>query len=46
MVLTGIIGVKGEQAGQALSMRLVYTDVYVNRGGSWRLLAWQSTRLP
>ena len=45
-VLTGTVGVNGEQAGQALSMRIVYTDVYVNRDGRWQLLAWQSTRLP
>jgi hypothetical protein len=45
-VLTGTVAVNGEQAGQPISMRIVYTDIYVNRDGSWRLLAWQSTRLP
>jgi hypothetical protein len=45
-VLTGTVAVTGEQAGQPVSMRIGYTDIYVNRDGSWRLLAWQSTRLP
>jgi Domain of unknown function (DUF4440) len=28
------------------SGRTVYTDVYVNNGGQWQMVAWQSTRLP
>ena len=28
-----------------LDVRLVFTDVYVKRGGKWRMVAWQSTRL-
>jgi hypothetical protein len=45
-VLTGTVGIKGEQAGQPIAFRVVYTDIYVNRDGRWQLLAWQSTRLP
>ncbi len=29
-----------------LDVRLRFTDVYVKRGGKWRMVAWQSTRLP
>ncbi len=29
-----------------LDVRLLFTDVYVKRGGKWRMVAWQSTRLP
>jgi hypothetical protein len=28
-----------------LDVRLLFTDVYVKRGGKWRMVAWQSTRL-
>jgi ketosteroid isomerase-like protein len=28
-----------------LDVRLRFTDVYVKRGGKWRMVAWQSTRL-
>jgi ketosteroid isomerase-like protein len=28
-----------------LDVRLLFTDVYVRRGGKWRMVAWQSTRL-
>ncbi len=29
-----------------LDVRLLFSDVYVKRGGKWRMVAWQSTRLP
>ncbi len=46
VVLTGsariIVAVNGKP--NAFSVR--FTDVYVNRGGQWQMVAWQSTRLP
>ena len=32
--------------GQAAPFSLRYTVVYVRRDGQWRMVAWQSTRLP
>ena len=32
--------------GQAAPFSLRYTLVYVRRDGQWRMVAWQSTRLP
>jgi len=32
--------------GQAAPFTLRYTLAYVMRGGQWRMVAWQSTRLP
>jgi len=33
-------------AGREAQLVTRYTDVYVKRDGRWRLVAWQSTRLP
>ena len=43
-VITGAatIGLRG----QAAPFTLRYTLVYVKREGQWRMVAWQSTRLP
>ena len=46
MLVQGRIAIEAEQAGQPLSLKLVYTDVYESRGGVWQMVAWQSTRLP
>ncbi len=45
VVLTGIcrIGVTSNEVPQAFTVR--FTDVYAKRGGEWRMVAWQSTRL-
>jgi ketosteroid isomerase-like protein len=32
--------------GEDHLFRIRYTDVYAREGGQWRLVAWQSTRLP
>ena len=45
-VATGLASVEVNNHGQELSMKLRYTDVWVNRGGQWQMVAWQSTRLP
>jgi hypothetical protein len=33
-------------SGNPVSFRVRFTDVYVNKGGQWQMVAWQSTRLP
>lgn len=32
--------------GGVIEMEMRFTAVYVNRGGQWRMTAWQSTRIP
>ncbi len=32
--------------GKDLSFKIRYTDVHVNRGGAWQMVAWEATRLP
>jgi hypothetical protein len=46
MLVQGRLAIEAEQAGEPLSLRLSYTDVYESRGGVWQMVAWQSTRLP
>jgi hypothetical protein len=46
VILNGTITVEGEQNGSPITLRVIYTDVYVKRDGRWQLTAWQSTRLP
>ena len=45
-VITGQATIKVESAGQQLSFKIKYTDVYVLRDKRWQVVAWQSTRLP
>lgn len=46
MLVQGRVAIEAEQAGEPLSLRLAYTDVYESRDGVWQMVAWQSTRLP
>jgi hypothetical protein len=43
---SGIVSAKGSLEGTAFEVRLRVTTVHVRRDGTWRLLAWQSTRIP
>ena len=43
---TGIVSTKGSLDGTAFDVTLRVTTVHVRREGTWRLLAWQSTRIP
>jgi ketosteroid isomerase-like protein len=45
VVLTGIAAISTLSAGKPNSFRVRFTDVYGNKGGDWRMVAWQSTRL-
>jgi len=44
-VVTGQAAMEVQSKGEDLSLRMRFTDVYVNRGGRWKLLVWQSTRI-
>jgi hypothetical protein len=46
VILTGEASVEVVSAGRPLKFGLAWTDVYVNRGGNWQMVSWQSTRLP
>jgi ketosteroid isomerase-like protein len=46
VVLTGAARIGVTANGNPVSFRVRFTDVYVNKGGQWQMVAWQSTRLP
>jgi ketosteroid isomerase-like protein len=43
-VVTGRAAVKASVDGKELLLPLRFTEVWVKRGGGWKLAAWQSTR--
>jgi len=45
-VLTGFCRFEVTSGGQELKLRVRFTDVYVKNDGAWRMVAWQSTRIP
>jgi ketosteroid isomerase-like protein len=46
VVLTGVARISVMSNGRPNSFGVRFTDVYVNKGGQWQMVAWQSTRLP
>jgi hypothetical protein len=46
VVLTGVARISVNSGGNAMNFGVRFTDVYVNKGGNWQMVAWQSTRLP
>ena len=46
VVLTGAARISVTSNGNPINFGLRFTDVYVNKGGEWQMVAWQSTRLP
>ena len=46
VVLTGAARINVLSNGRPVSFGVRFTDVYVNKGGQWQMVAWQSTRLP
>ena len=46
VVLTGSARIRVTSNGNPISFGVRFTDVYVNNGGQWQMVAWQSTRLP
>lgn len=45
-VVTGQAAFKVENHGQPMAMDLRFTDMYVLQDGHWRMVAWESTRIP
>lgn len=45
VILTGKARIGVTSGGKPMSFGVRFTDVYVNRGGQWQMVAWQSTRL-
>jgi hypothetical protein len=46
VVLTGVARISVNSGGNAMNFGVRFTDVWVNKGGNWQMVAWQSTRLP
>jgi len=46
VILTGAAQISILANGTPNSFGVRFTDVYQNQGGTWRLVAWQSTKLP
>lgn len=45
-VVSGPCHVVIEPGGKRTEIDLYFTEVYVKKGGEWRMALWQSTRLP
>jgi ketosteroid isomerase-like protein len=45
VVLTGVAAISVKSGGVPNSFRVRFVDVYANRGGQWRMVTWQSTKL-
>jgi ketosteroid isomerase-like protein len=45
VVLTGVAAISVNSGGKPNSFRVRFVDVYANRGGTWQMVTWQSTRL-
>ena len=46
VVLTGAAAISVMSNGKPNSFRVRFTDVYENQNGTWRMVTWQSTKLP
>jgi hypothetical protein len=46
VALTGIARINVVSNGKPNAFSVRFTDVWVNRGGQWQMVIWQSTRLP
>lgn len=46
VVLTGIAAISVNSNGKSNSFRVRFTDVYENQNGTWRMITWQSTKIP
>ncbi len=45
-VCNGIVHVTGLLNGNPFDIRLRYTAIYFKQKGGWKLVSWQSTRIP
>jgi hypothetical protein len=46
VVLTGLAAISVNSGGKSNSFRARFTDVWENQNGTWRMIAWQSTKIP
>ena len=46
VVLTGVARISVMADGKPNSFGVRFTDVYQNQNGTWRMVTWQSTKLP
>ena len=46
VVLTGVAAISVNSKGKPNSFRVRFTDVYENQNGTWRMITWQSTKIP
>jgi len=46
VVLTGVAAISVSAHGKPNSFRVRFTDVYENQNGTWRMITWQSTKIP
>ncbi len=46
VVLTGVAAISVNSGGKPNSFRVRFIDVYENQNGTWRMVHWQSTRIP
>ena len=46
VILTGACRIGVRSGGNAMNFGVRFTDVWVNKGGRWQMVAWQSTRTP
>ncbi|MGE0419045.1 MAG: nuclear transport factor 2 family protein [Acetobacteraceae bacterium] len=46
VVLTGEAAIAVTSNGKPNSFRVRFTDVWQNQSGTWRMVTWQSTRIP
>ena len=46
VVLTGVAAINVNSGGKPNSFRVRFTDVYENQNGTWRMITWQSTKIP
>jgi len=46
VALTGKAAIKVTSNGNAMAFGVQFMDIYAKRDGRWRMVAWQSTKLP
>ena len=46
VVLTGVARISVKSGDNAMNFGVRFTDVWVNKGSSWQMVTWQSTKLP
>jgi len=46
VVLTGEAHIQVSSGGNDLDFKVRFTDVWQDQNGQWRMVAWQSTKLP